>query len=224
MGLICMFDMYPLVMKQFTQPTKVWTENPKDMLLFLTQHGFDPKRAHVKVVEHTEEYEQKPIGNKKGLSLLNRYIFGSRDDKTLHTVVTTEEILTSILTNVAIDLSGVMTLGACALRGDIQIFAPITDLIEELDPIYVKDTHAADVGCNEEERLERIGDWLKEYPNFESYAVNEDDTFLYERLYDSMYPGKVQMITLESYVSIFTRLYIIGHDDYDRPQGDEFDV
>lgn len=227
--MIYQFSMYPLEIRRGTKPTMVWTTEPEMMRTFLKQHGFDPTLSKIQIFKPTEDFN-KPIRNEVMKCMLNRYIFGGRDDKTHQTVVTTEEIMNSVVTNVAIDLSGCMWLGACALRGDIQVFERISNLIDELDPIYVKDLKAADSGNDGEEegnllnQFDRLAARLSEYPFYESIAMQDDDTYLYERLYDSVRPDVVQMITLESYVSIFTKLYIIGHDDYDRPRGDEFDV
>lgn len=217
------FNMYPLNITVRTKPVYVWTEDPNMMRLFMLQHGIDPKLAHVSMSDMTEEY-RRPVQN-MGIYELTMWKFGSRDDKTIHDVVTTQDIMNTIVTNVAIDLSGVMTLGAAALRGDIQIFEHIAKLVESLDFVYIKDALTADAGgCDDDYWLEAKADRAKEYPFYESTAVNQDDSFLYERLYDTIYPGKIQAVTLESYVNIFTKIYIIGNSDYDCPQGDEFDV
>lgn len=219
------FLLYPINATPKTKPTRVWTDDPQYMRVFLAQHGMDPKQAKVKVYDMPDHYD-KPVNDKSGIYKLNKYHFGSRDDKTIHPVITTEEIMYSIATNVAIDLSNVMALGSAALRGDIQIFEHIAKLVSSLDPIYIKDGYAADAGADADYRMERLADLVSDYPYYESIAmsINEDDSFLYDSLYNSISPNVVQLITLESYVSIFTKLYIIGHNDYDRPEGDEFDV
>lgn len=219
------FLLYPINATSKTVPTRVWTDDPHYMRTFLLQHGVDPQLAKVKVFD-IPAYSESPINDKTGAYKLNKYHFGSRQDKTIHPVITTESIMYSIATNVAIDLSSVMSLGSAALRGDIQIFEHIAKLVSSLDPIYIKDSYVADAGCDADYRLERLADLVSDYPYYESIAmsINEDDSFLYDSLYDSISPNVVQHITLESYVSIFTKLYIIGHNDYDKPEGDEFDV
>jgi len=210
------FYLYPLKMQAGIKPLYVWSENPEMMRMFLIQHGVDPNKARVQMFDMPKQY-RAPVHN-MGIYELNYYLFGSREDKSVHKVVTTEDIMNNIVTNVAIDLSAVMSLGAAALRGDIQIFEHISKLIDQLDFIYIKDGAIAD-SSSEDERYS----CAKDYPYYENEAMTRDDSYLYQRLYDSIYPNKLQAVTLESYVSIFTRAYIIGYGA-NRPEGDEFDV
>ena len=179
----------------------VQTDKRELMDKFLFQHGFKDQADRVRIV-----YDDKM----ESCSELTEYKFGSKKRDKLYTVVSNEDIIAPIVEEVGFLLASVLSLGACALMGDIEIFSRINSLVEELDFVYVSETSAM---------VESMTDYEKQiytksgYPYYEDLAmdVNSDDSWLMEQLYAASCPQKeYQAITLESYVKYFTEIFIMG--------------
>lgn len=170
----------------------------RDMMnMFLQQHGFDPQNANVFVVDDDHVDDS---------ALLRPFTFGSRKRNGFFRIITTSEIVSGIAEIVADELSDCMTLGPCALRTEIQLFKHINDLIDGLSFIYVLEGTLADDSSTDDY------DYRDEYPYYESIAMNKDLSYLFDSLCtESHYSRPVQPITIESYVSIFAKSFLIGY-------------
>lgn len=184
------------------EPYGVYTYNLEDLKLFLSQHGFNTENnSNVEVTYDTEGIDDADR------DYVRIYTVGSRKRDQLYRIATTETIVSSVIMEIGSELSEAMTFGACALRGEIEIFKRITDLISELDYVYVKDGIVADTTDDDYEKYHVNNG----YPYYEDIAKNADDSFLYDELYSDAVPQKqVQPFTIETYVNIFTDIYIIG--------------
>lgn len=180
----------------------VQTDDPELMDRFLFQHGFMQNRDQVYVVHDDPEEIQESFR-------LVTYTFGSKKRDQMYKIVTCEDIMVPIIEEVGDLLASVMTLGACALLGDIEIFSRILSLVEELDFIYVVE--------NQVDMTDSMTDFEQQiytksgYPYYEDVAMNADDSYMRDCLYDASVPQKeYQAITVEAYVRLFTDMFIIG--------------
>lgn len=204
-GMIFQFEFYPVNVIPNMKPTMVWSYDKDTMQLFLRQHGFDLNNARVNVVPC--------IGNINDETMLSIYKFGSRKRDRIYQIATTEEILACVLKRVGFNLSRTLSFGSASLRGDIQIFEHLMKLVTSLNFAYNIDSMAAD--ASDYDTIDRE-EYINGYPYYESFAINSDDSFVYESLFDETGPTKpYQPVTIESYVSLFTESYIIGSQEED---------
>lgn len=182
----------------------VQTPERETMNLFLLQHGFDPNTTHVKVIDESMDDES---------ILLNVFKFGSRKRDRPYYIATTEEIITSVIHYVAEELMNTMSLGACALQCDFEIFDRIDKLIQKLDHVYIRETNPS--------AAEYIDDYFAyRYPGYPGYPTpdealeTEDHDALIDELYEesvrSYRPDVFMPFTVETYVSVFTNKYLLG--------------
>lgn len=166
--------------------------------LFLMQHGFDPNIQRIDITTNDGIDES---------DMLEEYTYGTRKRDHLYKIITTPRIVTTVVNEVGNDLSEAMTLGVCALRGEIEIFDRIAHLIDELDFVYILDGIKADT----EYDLYDSEEYVNGYPYYESFARDRDTSTLFDQLHDESFHKKsVQPITLETYVSIFTLHFYAG--------------
>lgn len=172
----------------------VETYDTELMKLFLQQHGFDHTQAKVTVTDESAEETQ----------MLRIFTFGSRTpNKRLYKIATTDEIVIGVAETVAEELSQAMQFGVCALRNEIEIFNRISDLINQLRFVYILENQLIDDVYSTEDDY---ASYEREYPYFETAAMNQDLSYLYESLItESHHSRPIQPITIESYVSIFVR-------------------
>ena len=195
------FTWKPIHTNQKLTYQTVYSYTREQMDRFLLQHGFEPTTANVEVVYDDEDIDDA--------CLLHTHHFGSRNRDKIYDVETCEEIIIMVITEVADELASTMLLGACALRGEIEIFDKISKLLDQLDYTCINDPTTADTSgydtCDTEE-------YINGYPYYESFAMNNDcNSTLYETLHAESFHGKsVQPITLESYVNIFTSIFLVG--------------
>ena len=181
---------------------EVFTYDRNDMILFLSQHGFSTEENN-NVTVVMDDVARDDI------NYLRIYTFGSRKRDRFYRIATTETIMSTIVMDVGAELSDAMTFGACALRGEIEIFHKIDKLIQSLDYVYIMDGYIASMN-ETDEYYDRYHE-NNGYPYYEDITKNADDSFLYDSLYNDSVPQKpVQPFTIETYVNIFTDVYIIG--------------
>lgn len=169
------------------EPNTVISFSKEDMSLFLLQHGFDPNTHHIEVVNDDDVFSDY---------ILHPYVFGSRKRDRLYRIMTNKAIMDQVMYRVVGELNACMSFGACALRGEIEIFDKISKLINGLE-----------YGAITEEHIDTYGDSPTEYSTTES----EQQDALYNIFDGDTSPHReVQPYTIESYVSIFTLLYITG--------------
>jgi len=196
------FTWKPMIQNANTTFQTVCAYDRESITMFLTQHGFDPNTAHIEIVYDEEEIEDG--------CLLHIHHFGSRNRDRLYDVMTCEEIMTYVITRVGDELNSTMELGACALRGEIELFGKISKLLEQLEYTFIQDPFAADASGYDSVDPKEYGNG---YPYYESFAITKDEYVdaLYEFLHtESHYSRPVQPITLESYVNIFTSGLLLG--------------
>lgn len=186
--------------KKDTPKHYVQTADRKLMDLFLHYHGFDVNNANVKIV-HDEDDDDNSISLKMAK-------FKSRESDKIYEIPTTDDILLYVCSNVACDLLDVMSLGSCALKCEIELFAKIEKLINKLDYVYIRETTC--------DYTDEIGYRYPGYPGYprshEEMSRDDDADLLYESLRQAFeYPENgIQPFTLETYVSIFTKEFIMG--------------
>lgn len=182
----------------------VQTPERETMNLFLLQHGFDPNTTHVKVID--ESIDDESI-------VLNIYKFGSRKRDRSYYIATTEEIVTSVIHYVSEELMNTMSLGACALQCDFEIFDRVDKLIQKLDHVYIRETSLSVVE-------DMVDYFAYRYPGYPGYptpneALESED---YDSLVDELYEESVRSyhqdmfmpFTVETYISVFTNKYLLG--------------
>ena len=178
----------------------VFTYEKEHMTLFLQQHGFDVNTANVEVIN--DDIAQDDI------MYIHIFKFGSRKRDRIYHIATTLEIISAVTEAVADELFTCMQFGACALRGEIEIFDRISKLIGELDYVYISDEiDWADDNIDSD--MYRY----QGYPYYEEIAMDASSERLNTDLYDDCAIEKIDQImpfTIESYVSIFTNQLLIG--------------
>lgn len=188
--------------------TTVFTHNKEHMTLFLQQHGFDPNSPNVEVVDDTC-YEYKN-SIKNDVSYIKLFKMGSRKRDMIYQIATTDEIINEVTTAIADELCTCMQFGACALRGEIEIFDRISKLIGELDYVYITDEIDFESEYGEDVDMYRY----QGYPYYEEIAMDASVDRLYTDLSDDCTKGDSQLLpyTIESYVTIFTNLFLMGEE------------
>lgn len=196
---IYMFSWDPMHPTTNSKSQTVMTLDRNMMTRFLLQHGFDPDHANIEV-----SYDDDLMDECE----LHEYTFGSRKRDRLYKLVTTAEIVAMVVKEVCDDLSQTLTFGACVMRGEIEIFDTITKLIESLDFGVILDHRNADTSGYD---VADDREYCNGYPYYESFARDVDQDDLYDSVHnESYYKKEVQPITLESYVNIFTSIFMVG--------------
>jgi hypothetical protein len=178
----------------------VFTYDKNMMDLFLQQHGFDIQTANVEIIDDTI--------SKDDMMYINVFRFGSRKRDMIYNIATTLEIINTVTQAVADELQTCMQFGACALRGEIEIFDRISKLIGELDYVYIMD----EIDWTDD-NIDTDMYRYQGYPYYEEIAMDASSDRLYTDLYDDCAVEKIDQIipfTIESYVSIFTAQLLIG--------------
>lgn len=173
-----------------SQENVVISYHKEDIQLFLLQHGFDPNTTHIEV--HCDEDIFSDY-------ILHPYVFGSRKRDRLYRIMTNKAIMDQVLYRITNELHACMSFGACALRGEIELFDRISKLVNKLE-----------YGSIVEENIDTIGDSPTEYP-----TTSQEHLELIYNIFDGdTHPSRdVQPFTIESYVSIFTALFITGDEE-----------
>lgn len=182
----------------------VQTTDRAVMDLFLKQHGFNKDTANVSVVTDEQYSDDDMI-------TLHVYTMGSKHRDKLYHVVSSAEIMTSVISNISCALLDTMSFGSCALKGEIEIFARVQSLMEKLDYVYIRETQA--------QYREDVDDYYSyrypgypNYPTYEEVSRDDNEDTLNQDLYDDTIPSTVKPVpfTIEAYLSTFTREYILG--------------
>lgn len=181
--------------------TTVFTHDKEHMNLFLKQHGFNLSTTQVEIINDEDEVSTDDI------QYIKIFEFGSRKRDMIYRIATTLDILNDVTEAIADELCECMRFGACALRGEIEIFDRISKLIGELDYVYIID----EIDSEEDDLYRYQG-----YPYYESIAMDASTDRLYTDLYDDCSKGTKTVLTpftIESYVSIFTNKLLIGQPE-----------
>lgn len=163
----------------------------EDMMLFLMQHGFDTRNPRIEILDDAVESVDSD-------ALLHEYTFGSKKRDRMYRIMTTKEIMNSVMYETTGNLTSCMSFGSCALRGDIQIFEKISELINGLE-----------YGGITEENLDKP---VRDYcPTDVENIESEQTDIIYTILDGDTHPSRdIQPYTIEWYVRIFTEMYILG--------------
>ena len=188
--------------------TTVQTSDRNIMNMFLSQHGFDPNTSNVIVKQDADQYSDIS-------TTLQLYKFGSRKRDHIYTIATSEEVIMSVIQKVSFELLETMSLGACALKCDYEIFARIDSLIKELDYVYIRET-----SLNYQDEIEESYQYRHPgYPYSPTYEeVSRDDetdllsSELYEQSIKDRDQNEILPFTIETYVSTFTSEYLLGEE------------
>lgn len=181
----------------------VYSDRRDFMDMFLRQHGFSLEHAYVDVLS---VHDVQP--SSLNTSLLQPYKFKSNNSDEVFTIITAEWLISSAVDETCSDLSGTLMLGPASIRGDIEIFNIINQLIDMLPYVYVRDEKLIDGDSGnmfEEEEENRYCDRPTALDLYDQYSLTGDDMDVY--LYESMHSartGEIQPITVERYVHSFT--------------------
>jgi hypothetical protein len=186
----------------------VQTTDKQMMDTFLLQHGFDPATANVIVTNDSQYSDDDSI-------TLHVYTMGSQKQDRLYHIITTQEIMTVIISNIAYELLETMSFGACALKCDIELFDRIEHLIHELDYVYIRETSPSS-NANPEDYDNEY--YRMRYPNYPIYPSHEEisrddeEDSLDEFLMVDTKPSNTNAVpfTVEGYIEIFTRECLLG--------------
>ncbi len=181
----------------------VQTVDKHMMDLFLIQHGFDPRGANVTIENDPDDYSYDST------TTLRMYTFGSRKRDRIYHVATTDEIIMDIISDVSVELSDAMSLGSCALKGEIQLFSRVEELVEKLDHVCIRETQ---VDYRDDAYYSYRYPGYPAYPCYEEAMRDDETDALTGDLYDESQPDTIDPIpiTLETYISKFTRDYLLG--------------
>lgn len=201
-------DVFEFTWKPLYGKGKMWVQtwNRKLMDMFLIQHGFNKDTNSVTVSVQEADND---------CCSLEIYKFGSRERDKFYYVATTGEIMMEFISEVSLQLSSAMYLGACALKCDFEIFARVEQLVSKLDHVMIGETLMSMEG----ELDEYYGYRHPGYPYSPTYEeVSRDDQVdaLSEDLLVNSYPYDYNKrpvpYTIESYISFFTNNYLIGEE------------
>lgn len=202
----------------------VWSYNKNDVILFLKQHGFHENAVYnidiqeiSKTKYTTDKYKLRP------------YIFNSNSSREQFVILSTDDIIKSIIYETASDLESVECMNRCIERlDDFDILRLLNDLIYQLKfaslANYVSDYEGMD-----EYALEYRTDYIKLFcsNNKYDYSLQPTPDTIYSFSYDDLNgylvealttasenavkENKYQPITIESYVSSFIRIFDQSH-------------
>lgn len=184
----------------------VQTLDKNMMDLFLIQHGFDPKNADVKITSDDDYSDDDMI-------TLKIFRVGSRKRDKIYQIATTTEIVMEIISTISVELLDTMSFGACALKGEIELFNRVQSLIEKLDYVYIRETNPGFLENMDEDAYAYRYPGYPGYPSsYEELSRDDDIDALTESLYNAANwtTDGIQPFTIESYISIFTRDYLLG--------------
>lgn len=189
--------------------TYVQTHDENLMRMFLTQHGFDPNTPNVKIIEDPQYNDDDTIA-------LHTYQISSRERGKVYKITTTFEIMERVINEIAYELNQAMTFGSCALKCEIQLFERIQELMDELDYVCIQETSSTNAsGFDEmaEYGYYRISGRIPDN-DYEELSRDDQQDTVFADLIETVNDHKLLPIpiTIESYVSFFTDIYLIGKE------------
>lgn len=186
----------------------VLTEDPNKMMLFLKQHNFDLDMVNL---------DRVPLKDHEGDSefMLEYFIMRSNYSDQVFKIMSTEHMIYDCGRYVADIMSSALVFGPEIIREDVPIMRVISELVNELDHVYIMDHTLTDPETHEPfssnyERYTKIG-----YPTMSSMCeldkyyhedCSYDDSGLYDSLLGSITKGYLLPFTVEAYVSYFASL------------------
>lgn len=182
----------------------VLAEKMEDLQMFLAQHRFDrvPKEA----ITMLPEEKFKPSYE---MCILKPYKFWSNSSKEVFTIMTCEDLLDSLVDNLASDLSRCLLFGEAIIRRDIEVFREIGDIISELSCAHVIDFSYIDLDpSSESECIQSQKDAIintQRYLNNCGSCPTEDPDIkcIWDDIWSGFYDGVVTTVTVEAYISNF---------------------
>lgn len=185
----------------------VLTDDVEKMKLFLKQHNFDPFNSYVEPVmlkDHEGDSE----------FMLEPFILKSNYSPKWYTIMSNEHMIYECANQAASIMSNSLILGPNIIREDIPIMKVISELINELDHVYVLDHTVCDAATGKPfssayEQYTKVGYPCVEYANTLSLTDEPaayDDSALYESITHSVGRGYPLPFTLEMYISYFAEL------------------
>lgn len=181
----------------YTQYYTIWTENEEYINRFIQQHSLEKDAVYVTPIL-IDELEGIPSTMITESNELNEYYFKSNKDDSVHTIVTTEKIVSSAVEAVGKLLTDSLLFGDLVMREDIQFVKKISDLIEKLPYASIYDWSL----------LEEIpGDGYYSDYAYSDYTTNYKN-YTVEEMFRRHKPGQVEPITLEAYVHQFVKFIL----------------
>lgn len=174
----------------------VYADNDSVLKLFLNQHNFSN-------YDHCIEYGNFNI-NRTPEALIEPFKFRSNKFKGTVTVMTTCDFVTNAISDVGTELSSTLVFGTPALRGEIEIFKLISDLIDKLPYAYIIDQYI----LNDDEYYSYIESNKRDDFDNDYLSFTFDEDSLCESLICASATDDIQPITLEAYVEYFTSILL----------------
>ena len=199
----CVFVLEFFTKSPQAPPIRVWSDEKELIDLFIKQHGFDLSNIKQYVIPPGSIKDNKLIETDTMLIVAH---MKSNKDSTIHSVITTDELLDEITRMLADDMIDNMMFGETVIRQDIKFVSDIIDIIESMNYASVCD-------------WELIADDLVDRYYDESY-YDEDDSrirkecllpppgdtsFVYDNLFHDRSNNTILPFTLEAYVHYFVQ-------------------
>lgn len=182
----------------------VQTTDKRLMDLFLLQHGFDPNTKNVKVTDDESYRDDDSIS-------LHLYTFGSKKRDRLYHIATTEDLMNEVISSISYTLADAMSFGTCALHGEeIELFARVQSLVEVLDYVYIRETNP----MFQENSVDDCYRYIAHPHRYEELSRDDDIDALCDELYNETKPDPNEPVpfTIEAYLSVFTREFLLGRE------------
>ena len=183
-------------------PCSVWTLDLGMANKFVNQHNFDPSCLKRFVINQEDVEGHTDIIQSD--NELEVFKLKSNVDNQIHQVVTTEEIINSIVQYVGDDLVDNLMFGDIIGRCDIKIVDRICDIIEELDYASIADWEliSDDIVDRYYDEDYFYGDSINEHPEI---PPPTDTSAIYDALWSDRINGEYLPFTLEAYVHYFVK-------------------
>ena len=185
----------------------VITDDIDKMNMFLKQHNFDPASVVIDCVP-LKEHESD------GEFMLRPYIIKSNSSDKEYKIMTTEHMVYECGEQIASMMSNLLIFGDAVIRDDLPIMKIISDLVYNLDHVYVLDHTLYDKSSKQLyssawEQYTKVG-----YPEvsvenrltLQDTPASYDDSAIYESFSNSIGIDFPLPFTLEMYVSYFASL------------------
>lgn len=186
----------------------VITDDLNKMRMFLIQHNFDLSKA---IIENAPRKEH----DGDGIFMLEEYILKSNYSDKIYKIMSNEKIIYDCAQAVGSIMSNSLVFGADVIRDDLPIMKAISELVNQLDHVYVLDHTLCDANGNPYssayDQYTKTG-----FPNPDTYCTDKltmtkepseyDDNEIYNSISNNVGKGFPLPFTIEMYVSYFAEL------------------
>lgn len=192
----CLFVIEFFTKCETSPPVVVWSEDIELTEIFIKQHGFDPlniKRYTIPAGKVNEYHEKiQPDG------MLVISHMKSNTNNTIHTVVTSDEIIDSILKELIDDFIDTLSFGSLVVRNDVSFVSNIIETIESIDYASICDWELISDGV------------VDSYYSDDEFSQSLDDipppcdtSYIQDELFRDRTNNKILPITIEAYAHYF---------------------